>query len=354
MANAPLPLYVCLDADDGEVERAVLEGAARVKMLGATKQADLRDDDLAEAAVVAVWHTIRVDEALLERMPRARAIVRMGVGYDNIAVAAAGRLGIPVCNVPDYGTEEVADSAIALTLGLFRGSLAGARLLHAGEAVRGADAIAAAVPYVKRVRGATLGLVGLGRIGAATAVRAKACGFNVLFFDPYREDGADKALGVERAPSLEALLRASDCVSLHCNCVSGGVVAGPATRAAPEKMVDAAAFAAMREGALFVNTARGELVDEAALDAALRSGRVAAAALDVHWDEPYARGAGPLGSSPNLYCCPHQAWYSPESRAEMRRKGAEAARRAIEGAEPLRNVVNAAHLDDEGRRRRQA
>ena len=168
MSDAALPLYICLDATDGAVESQVLAGAARVKMLGATSATELvanAADDLAEATAIAVWHTIRVDDALLQRFTKCRAIVRMGVGYDNVDIAAAGRLGISVCNIPDYGTEEVADSAIALTLGLFRGALAGARLLTTpGLEVRGADAIAAAVPYVRRVRGSTLGLVGLGRV----------------------------------------------------------------------------------------------------------------------------------------------------------------------------------------------
>jgi C-terminal binding protein len=349
-ATEQRPLYICLDATDGGVERDVLAETARVRMLGAKSAAELKDEDLSEALVVAVWHTIRVDEVLLQRLVRCVAIVRMGVGYDNVDIAAAGKLGIPVCNIPDYGTEEVADSALALVLGLFRGSLAGVQLLSAGAQIRGADAIAAAVPYVRRVRGSTLGLIGLGRIGSAVAVRAKACGFDVIFFDPYREDGADKALGIGRADSLAELLRVSHCVSLHCNCVSSGVDPA-ATRAAPMKMIDAAALAQMRRGALLVNTARGELIDEAALAEALRSGHVAAAALDVHWNEPYQRDAGPLACAPNLYCCAHQAWYSPESRAEMRRKGAETALRALEivmrdggGTTTLRNVVNAAHL----------
>ena len=102
-------------------------------------------------------------------------------------------------NIPDYGTEEVADSALSLILGLFRGSLAGAdRLSRPGERFHGPDAISAAVPYVRRVRGATLGLLGLGRIGSAVALRAKACGFEVHFYDPHVADGYDKALGITR------------------------------------------------------------------------------------------------------------------------------------------------------------
>jgi lactate dehydrogenase-like 2-hydroxyacid dehydrogenase len=153
------PLYVCLDAHDDAIENEVLSEVARVKMLGAKSASELSDSDLSEASVVAVWHTIWIDQPLLARLPRCVAIVRMGVGYDNVDIAAAGRLGISVCNIPDYGTEEVADSAIALTLGLFRGALAGTRLLHEYAEVRGADAIAAAVPYVRRVRGSVLGLI---------------------------------------------------------------------------------------------------------------------------------------------------------------------------------------------------
>ena len=338
-----LPLYVCLDAADDEVERDVLAGVADVKMLGAKAASELEDRDLRDATVVAVWHTIRLDVELLRRFKSARAIIRMGVGYDNVDIAAAGQLGISVCNIPDYGTEEVADSALSLVLGLFRGSLAGTHLLAAGQVVRGADAIAAAVPYVRRVRGSTLGIVGLGRIGAAVALRAKACGFDVIFYDPYREDGADKALGITRVGSMDLLLERSHCVSLHCNVVPAGVNAVSA-RAAPEGLINATTLSRMRRGALLVNTARGELIDEEALAAALRSGHFAAAALDVHRNEPYDRSVGPLASAPNLFCCAHQAWYSPEARTEMRRKGAEAARRVVEGVTPLRNVVNAALL----------
>jgi lactate dehydrogenase-like 2-hydroxyacid dehydrogenase len=104
------PLYVCLDAHDDAIENEVLSEVARVKMLAAKSESELSDSDLSEASVVAVWHTIWIDQPLLARLPRCVAIVRMGVGYDNVDIAAAGRLGISVCNIPDYGTEEVADS----------------------------------------------------------------------------------------------------------------------------------------------------------------------------------------------------------------------------------------------------
>jgi C-terminal binding protein len=249
-----MPLFVSLDATDDEVEREVLSATCEVRMLGAKAVADLKDADIALADVVAVWHSIRMEEALFGRLKRCRAIIRMGVGYDNVDTDAAAKAGLPVCNIPDYGTEEVADTAMALILGLYRGVLAGAEKLTSGEAVRGADAIAAAVPYVRRVRGSVLGLVGLGRIGSAVALRAKACGFDVVFFDPGREDGADKALGIRRLDSLEALLQAAECVSLHCLCDESTC-----------GLIGAQALAAMRDGALLVNTARGELIDEAAV-----------------------------------------------------------------------------------------
>ena len=338
------PVYVCLDASDGTVESGILEDVCDVRMLGATSAGELDDGDLAAADVVAVWHTIEVDDALVQRLkPGCRLIVRMGVGYDNVDSVAAARRGIPVSNIPDYGTEEVADAALALILGLFRGTLEGCALSAKDVEVRGADAIARAVPYVRRIRGSVLGLLGMGRIGSAVAVRAKAFGFDVVFYDPFLNDGADKALGVRRAETLAELLAQSRCLSIHCNCLPRGLEAGAVPASAPERYVGAAELACLPTGALVVNTARGELVDEAALAAALRSGQVGAAALDVHAAEPYRHATSPLAAAPNCFHAPHSAWYSPESRTEMREKGARAARRAIAREEP-RNVVNAAWL----------
>ena len=110
-----MPVYICLDATDGDVKREVLSTACEVRMLGAKCVSDLNDSDLEAADVVAVWHTIWLDEALLGRLKRCRAIIRMGVGYDNVDTNAAAAAGLPVCNIPDYGTEEVADTAMVRT-----------------------------------------------------------------------------------------------------------------------------------------------------------------------------------------------------------------------------------------------
>ena len=297
--NNKMPVYVCLDAEDDSVERECLSDADGWErhMLGATSAAQVMEqaDLLARADVVAVWHTIWLDDAMLRLFRKAKVVVRMGVGFDNVDIEAAGALSLPVCNVPDYGTEEVADAALALILSLYRGTWSCALKVANGERVQGADGIAAAAgSTVRRVRGSKLGLVGLGRIGTATAVRAKAFGFDVLFFDPFKDDGLDKALGITRVETLEELVTQSACVSLHCNCTESNV-----------RMVDKALLDRFQPGAMLVNTARGELVDESSLADALKSGQLSAAALDVHWDEPFVKGKGPLGDAPNLLCTPH-------------------------------------------------
>jgi phosphoglycerate dehydrogenase-like enzyme len=122
-----------------------------------------------------------------------------------------------VCNIPDYGTEEVADHAMSLILSIYRKTHVLASRVDAGESIQGPDGIASAAGGVIRIRGQVLGIVGLGRIGMATVVRAKAFGFDVVFYDPFVADGYDKSLGIRRADTLKELLEQSQCVSLHCN-----------------------------------------------------------------------------------------------------------------------------------------
>src|SRR5262249_34338351 len=139
-----------------------------------------------------------------------KAVIRCGVGFDNVDIQAAGRRGIVVCNVPDYGTEEVADHALLMLLAIAR------RLLPADPAIRQGKWDIRTVFGMPRLRGRTLGIIGLGRIGTATAVRAKAFGLRVVFYDPYLPDGVDKALGIERVYRIEELLPQCHFVSLHC------------------------------------------------------------------------------------------------------------------------------------------
>jgi phosphoglycerate dehydrogenase-like enzyme len=267
----------------------------------------------------AIVSALDVPAEYRDRLDVCRIFVTPKVGFDNIDLAAWGALGVPVCNVPDYGTMEVADHAIALMLALHKGIVFHTEALRADPRGNWRPALN---PFGRRLSALTFGVVGLGRIGTAAALRAKAFGMRVVFFDPYLPNGADLALGVGRVASLEALFAASDVVSVHAPL-------GPETR----KLVGARAFAAARAGAILVNTARGEIVDLDALEAALREGRIAAAALDVLPEEP-ANPSHPLISAwsrgepwvkDRLLLTPHSAFCTPESVRDMRAKGAEVA-----------------------------
>src|SRR5687768_7288975 len=153
-----------------------------------------------------------IGRATLDRLQRCRLIVRGGVGVDNVDHAYARTRGIAVANVPDYGSEEVADSAIGLILSLTRGiSFLNSRLRQADG-----DWSPSLAKPLSRLRGRRCGIVGLGRIGTATALRAKALGLEVSFYDPYKPDGYDKALGIRRSETFEELLEQSEVLSLHC------------------------------------------------------------------------------------------------------------------------------------------
>jgi C-terminal binding protein len=317
--------------DDLAPEREVLGELADVTALGAQSEAELVGR-IERADAIILYHEITLTEATIARLERCRVIVRGGVGYDNVDGPYARRRGIPVANVPDYGSEEVADSALGMLLALARGiHRANSRLRAGGEEW----SYTVAAPLA-RLRGRVLGIVGLGRIGTAMAVRGKALGMDVAFHDPYKPDGYDKALGIRRVETLGDLLAQSLVLSLHCPL-------SEETR----HLIDAGAIAAMPRGSYLVNTARGGVVDCRALPEALASGHLAGAALDVLSEEPPA-GDDPLlaawrdaghAAHHRLILNPHLAWYCEEGRTEMRRKGAETCRRALRG-EPLRNVVN--------------
>ncbi|XP_023593770.1 C-terminal-binding protein 1 [Trichechus manatus latirostris] len=174
-----------------------------------------------------------------------------------------------------------------------------------------------------------------GRVGQAVALRAKAFGFNVLFYDPYLSDGIERALGLQRVSTLQDLLFHSDCVTLHCGLNEHN-----------HHLINDFTVKQMRQGAFLVNTARGGLVDEKALAQALKEGRIRGAALDVHESEPFSFSQGPLKDAPNLICTPHAAWYSEQASIEMREEAAREIRRAITGRIPdsLKNCVNKDHL----------
>jgi C-terminal binding protein len=320
-----------LYADD-VVEREVFgpDVQVLVRDVGTLAELDAADCAAAAGLVVMRHHVTAVD---LSRFPRLRAIVRMGVGYDRIDRAAAAARGVLVCNVPDYGTAEVADHAMALVLSLRRGIL----LYH--DSQRG-EAPAAWSPVttdlVRRLDRQRFGIIGLGRIGTAVALRAKAFGFSVAFYDPYRPNGTERSLGIDRAPTLEALLERADVISLHA----------PLT-AETQGMLGIEQLRLLPEGAVVVNTARGPILDLAALEVLLREGSIAGAGLDVLDVEPPEEPVPDLlrayrAREPwlqgRLVVTPHAAFHSPEAWDDIRRKSAETMAAALLGAAP-QNVV---------------
>jgi phosphoglycerate dehydrogenase-like enzyme len=312
-------------APPADIEQEVFGDRATVTALEARTAAELRGRHEPADAILA-WHDLVWDAGLLAAMPRCKALVRVGVGVDNVDLEAARRCGIVVSNVPDYGTHDVADHAIALLLSLARGLAGSDRVAREGAWQWGL------VPTF-RLTGKWLGIVGLGRIGTATALRAKAFGMRVGFYDPYKPSGWDKALGLARFPSLAELARTCDAVSIHTPLT-------PETRG----MIGREFFAAARPGLALINTARGPVLEWEAFRAAFDDGRVACAGLDVLPTEPPDR-ADPLiaawmagATADRLIVTPHCAFYSTEALAEMRRKAAEEALRILSGQPPLNRV----------------
>jgi D-3-phosphoglycerate dehydrogenase/C-terminal binding protein len=252
----------------------------------------------------------------VEHFERCRVVVREGVGYDNLDLVGWGARGIPVCNVPDYGTTEVADHALGLLLALARGTASYQEAIRTGsEGWR-----YSAAPLVRRLRGQTFATLGLGRIGLATARRAAAFDMKVVFYDPYLPNGAELAAGYERIRSLDELMARADILSVHT----------PLT-AETRGLIGPALLAKAKPNLIVINTARGPIVDLDALGEALRAGRIAAAGLDVLPQEP-ADDEHPLirafrGREPwlngRLVLSPHAAFYSPSSLEDMQRKAIE-------------------------------
>lgn len=301
------------------VERQVIGSAARITRHLCDTDADL-DDEAASADAIILWHNMPLTAQAISRLKNCRAIIRNGVGYDSVDTAAASAHGIAVCNVPDYGTEEVADHAIALALAL-------CRQLFPLDAEAKALGWSIRTGYkMQRLSDLTFGIVGLGRIGTATALRAKALGFRVCFYDPYLPNGVHKAVGVERVPTLDALLMRANVLSLHCPL-------NDETR----HMIGERELALLPDAAFVVNTARGAIIQKTAILEALRQGRLGGAGLDVVEDEPLRTPEE--AATPHLIVTCHAAYYSEASRLEMRTTSARIALASVSGA-PLENVVN--------------
>ena len=268
-------------------------------------------------ALLVTYAKITAD--MIRQMVRCRIIARFGIGVDNVDIAAATDAGIVVTRVPDYCIDEVSDHTLALLLALVRKIPFANSRAHAGR-----WEMSAVVP-IHRLRGRVLGLVGFGRIPQLVAPKAKAFGLRVVTYDPYVPDELATAAGVDRVDFAE-LLKLSDYVSIHTPLV-------PET----EGLFSADVFRKMKPTAYLINTARGPIVDEAALAHALDAGQLAGAALDVLSQEPPT--ASPLLGRDNVILTPHMSFYSVESLVELQTKAAEEVVRVLTG-QTARNPVN--------------
>jgi D-3-phosphoglycerate dehydrogenase len=254
----------------------------------------------------------KLTREVLTQFTRCKAIGRFGLGVDNIDLITAKEKGMAVNYVPDYCIREVSDHAMALLLALIRKIPLSNKLVQSGR-----WEMPAVVP-IRRIEGTVLGLVGFGHIPRLIAPKAQAFGIRVIASDPYAKPEVFKTAGVESV-DFDTLLQSSDYVSVHAPLL-------PATRG----MMNAAAFAKMKKGAYIVNTARGPLIDEPALIAALDSGQIGGAGLDVVASEPLAKDSPLLGRD-NVIISPHTAFYSIEALNELQTKCATDVARVLSG-----------------------
>lgn len=281
--------------------------------------------------VLLVWH-MKIDATALDGLPKLRGIIRYGVGFDNIDLITSKERGIFVANTPDYGTDEVADTALAFILNISRGISR-----YDYQCRKYVDSWQEhTLNRLERASQMRIGVIGAGRIGSSVILRLKACNFQLAFFDPYKDSGYEKVLGVERTETLDELLSNSDIVTIH-------VPLTTETRG----MVNENFLSKMKQGSSIVNTARGGIIESLnAIHTALKSGHLQCAGLDVLPEEPPTNHA--LVESwrnreewldGRLLINPHTAYYSRAAFCEMRESTAKNALRVLRGQRPI-NIVN--------------
>ena len=285
--------------------------------------------EIADADALIVRSATKVSAELLDKAPKLRAVGRAGVGVDNIDLEAATKRGVLVMSTPGGNAVSVAEHTLALLLALAKQVPRLDKAIHEGRWEKSSAA-------GTELRGKTLGLIGLGRIGSEVAVRAEAFDMRVLAYDPYISEAAAREISVDLVP-LDNLLAESDFISLHTSLSS-----------ATQKIINAATIEKMKRGARLINAARGELIDEAALAEALKSGKLAGAAVDVFVEEPPKNS--PLVGLPNLIATPHVAGSTAEAQEEVGTQIAVQVKDYLaEGI--IRNAVNLPVLSPEQYRR---
>lgn len=307
------------DHKDINIETEVLSAAdLEVELLQCRTEEDLISQ--CKDANILINQYAPITENVMKSLTNLKLVIRYGVGVNNIDVSAATKFGIQVCNVPDYGMNEVADHALALMLSLTR------KVVMMNNYTKNTEwDFKKSIP-IRRLNTLTVGVVGLGRIGRNFATKAYALGCNIIGYDPYYIPSDEDGVGFITSVSIEELIQQSDIISIHC----------PLEGA--QNLFNEEAFKNMKNTALIINVARGGIIDEVALDEALENREIAGAALDCVEFEPMSPDS-PLLRHENLICTPHMAWYSEEAEAELKRKVAEEAVHFYKG-EQVKYPVN--------------
>lgn len=312
--SSPKVLIVYAGHKDVNVERAVLEAYGAEVIAAISPDTPEAQENLATCDALMV--TIQpVSAEMMDRMPKCKIICRIGTGLDAIDIPAATERGIWVTNVPDYSIDEVSSHAMAFTLALARNLFR-----HRAMSQTGTWRYETERP-IARIAGQTMGILGIGRIGGASARKAKGLGFNVIAYDPYVSDERFTELGVRKV-DFDTLLAESDFLTLHVPLTDG-------TR----KIIDSAALAKMKPTAFLVNTARGEVVDVDALVAAVQNGVIAGAGIDVLPIEPPPADY-PILHEESILVTPHIGWASTEAGHDVRERGAEDVVLVLQGKAP--------------------
>lgn len=294
---------------------------AGMKVLGVRSESDeeLKNELRDASAVVVIARTI--NSGMIEAMQKCKLILALSVGYDCVDVRAATLKGIVVSNLPNYCTDEVSNHAVTLLLSVAR------KLMLIIPRTKKAHWDYNFTKPIFNFKERKLGIIGLGRIGRCVVPKVKGLGMRVVAYDPYLDDDIFRLLGVERRYELEELLSDVDYLSIHA----------PLT---PETyhMIDSKALSLMKEHGVVVNTARGGIIDERALIAAISEGRIAGAGLDVLEEEP-PRADNPILALEQVIITPHIAWYSEESFHREMKDGMDEIIRVLSGHRP-RFIVN--------------
>lgn len=294
----------------GDLDWSGLESMAKLRVYPRTSR-EQAAGRIGTAEIVLTNKTV-IDRDLLDACPGIRYIGVLATGYNVVDVQAASERQIPVCNVPSYGTEAVAQHAMALLLELCNHVGMHDQAVRGGQWQRSGEFCFWNAPLME-LAGKTMGIVGMGRIGRKTAELARAFGMKVIYYDRNCVPGEGKPV------TLQELLSRADVVSLHCPLF-----------AQTERMINAQSLQSMKRGALLINTSRGGLVDTQALAEALQSGWLGGAALDVVPKEPID-SEDPLLQAPNCILTPHIAWAPREARARLLQTAVENVRAWMEG-----------------------